>query len=208
MKNFIGAVGIVSLAGMADAQFFQADSAVAGSEFSSSYRIVNTINGSGLPGGFGLTTPHDPYSNASGGNHWTTAANAILNGTAWAEYSFNTAKTIGTFHMWNHQSNGGLASNPDYDVTKFNLKLYDASNVLLHSLLNVVAQEDITIAQNFAFAPIANVKKVRFEILANARPNNDAYTGLGEVRFSSVPEPATMVALGLGSLALLRRRPR
>lgn len=194
---------------LASANLFQPDTAIAGSTFSSAYSIVNTINGSGLPTGFTTSDAHAPYSNASGGNHWTTLAGAIGNGTAWAEYSFNQDVTIGTFYMWNHQSNGGLASNPDYDVTRFNLELKDQNGTVVQSYMNMTALENITTAQAFEFATATSeVRSVRFTILQNARPNNDSYTGLAEVAFSAqpVPEPATMSILGLGALALLRKR--
>lgn len=206
--NLVVSVSMFALVAGSHAAMFQADSAVAGSTYSSAYTIDNTINGSGLPTGFLPTDAHDPYSNGSGGNHWTTAANAINNGTAWAEYSFDADVTVGTLYMWNHQSNGGLASNPDYDVTLFNLILKDGGGNTLYSLLNQSALEDITTAQVFAFAPVSGVRTVRFEILANARPNNDSYTGLAEVAFDTeaVPEPATLSMAALAGAALLRKR--
>jgi len=200
---------MISLGATSHAVMFQADSAVAGSTYSSAYVIENTIDGSGLPVGFVPTDAHAAYSSASGGNHWTTEANAINAEDAWAEFSFNADVTMGTFYMWNHQSNGGLASNPDYDVTLFNLILMDSSDNVLSAMNNLVGQEDITTAQVYAFGPVAGVRKVRFEILANARPNNDSYTGLAEVAFDTqaVPEPATMTVLaGMAAAALARRR--
>jgi len=203
------ASAILGLSAQSHAVLFQADSAVAGSTYSAIYTINNTINGSGLPANFGPSDPHAPYTSSAGGNHWTTAANAILNNTAWAEYSFNSDVTMGTFYMWNHQSNGGLASNPDYDVTLFDLRLYDAGNNVLLELLNQVGQEDVTTAQLYTFGPVSGVRKVRIDILANARANNDSYTGLAEVAFDTqaVPEPATM-AIGAFALAgyLVRRK--
>ena len=192
------------LATTSQAAMFNADSAVAGSEHSSSYDILNAIDGSGLPAIFDASTPHAVYST---NNHWTAASGSILNNTAWAEFMFNSEVTMGTFYMWNHQSNG-VASNPDYDVTLFNLRLYDAADNEIFSMLNVSAQEDLTTAQIFAFDPVTGVRKARFEILANARPNNDSWTGVAEVRFDTeaVPEPATMAVLGLGAATLLRRR--
>lgn len=194
----------VGLASTSQAAMFNADSAVAGSQHSSSYDILNAIDGSGLPAIFDASTPHAVYAV---NNHWTAASGSILNNTAWAEFSFNSDVTMGTFYMWNHQSNG-VASNPDYDVTLFNLRLYDATDTEVFALLNQSAQEDIEIAQIFSFGPVTGVRKARFEILANARPNNDSWTGVAEVRFDTeaVPEPATMAILGLGAAALLRRR--
>lgn len=197
----------VTGAAVAQAQLFQADSATAGSTFNSLYTINNTINGTGLPANFGLSDAHAAYSNASGGNHWTTLSGAIGNGTAWAKFFFDSEVTIGTFHMWNHQSNGGLASNPNYDVTSFDLVLKDEGGNELFSLLGATALEDITVAQSYAFAPVSGVREVEFTILSNAN-NNQSYTGLAEVAFEAVPEPATMTLLGLGAAALLGRRKR
>jgi hypothetical protein len=190
----------------AHAQLFQPNSAVAGSTFSSpDYNIANTINGSGLASGFTPSTPHADYTNAGTGNHWTTASNAITAGNAWAEFSFTSPVTIGTFHMWNHRSNG-IASNGLYGVREFNLKLYDSSNNLLFQLLNQGALANVATAQSYGFAPVANVSKVRFEILKNGQPNNSSFTGLAEVAFEAVPEPGSMAALGLGVIAFLKRR--
>ncbi len=206
-KYFIAASAVLCLGATSQAVLFQADSATQGSAFNGNYTAAKTIDGSGLPVSFGPGDSHAAYNSSS--NHWTTASGAIAAGTAWAEYSFNADVTMGTFYMWNHQSNGGHASNADYDVTLFNLKLYDSSNTLISAMTNLVGQEDITTAQIYAFGPISGVRKVRFEILANARPNNDSYTGLAEVAFDTqaVPEPATMTVLaGLAAAAIARRR--
>ena len=50
----------------------------------------------------------------------------------------------------------------------------------------------------------SGVQYVKFDI--NSSISGGGYVGLSEVRFTEIPEPATMVLLGLGGLGLLRRR--
>ncbi len=144
-------VAATVFAGVAHGRLFQPDSATATSTFSGSYDIGNTIDGSGLPLNFG---PGDGHATYVTNNHWTTAAGALNAGNAAASFFFDAPVTIGTFHMWNHRSNG-VAADPGYAVTLFNLRLFDAANNELFSLLNQSATPNVAVAQSFAFAPVA-----------------------------------------------------
>jgi hypothetical protein len=164
----------------ASAEIFQPDGATAGSEFSSLYDIGNTRDGSGLPPRFTIFSPHATYTT---NNHWTTKAGALQAGTAWASFTFTSERTIGTFHMWNHRSNG-IAADPGYAVTLFDLKMYDVAGVLLFELLNQAAAPNVLEAQSFCFEPVDGVRRVDFIIRANNGSPN--YTGLAEVAFDSL----------------------
>ncbi|QYK52584.1 MAG: PEP-CTERM sorting domain-containing protein [Fimbriimonadaceae bacterium] len=180
------------------------DSATALSQFSSGYDIGNAIDGSGLPSGF---TPSSVHATYASGNHWTTASNAINNGTAKATFVFNSDVTIGTYYMWNHLSNG-IASNGLYAVTRFDLVLKDSGNNVLYSMLNQSALPNVHTAQSFGFVPVSGVRTVEFSILANGQPTNNSYTGVAEVAFDTeaVPEPFTLGVLGLSLFGLAKRR--
>lgn len=187
-------------ASVASAQLFQPDSATATSEFSGSYLIDNVIDGSGLPANF---TPADAHANYAINNHWTTVSGALAADNAKASFLFNSPVTIGTFHMWNHRSNG-VASDPGYAVTSFDLRLFDSSNNELYSLLNQSATPNVAIAQSFLFAPVANVSRVDFRIITNN--GSPRYTGLAEVAFEAVPTPGALALMGFGGLLAARRR--
>lgn len=195
---------IVSLlvgASVAQAQLFQPDGATASSEFSSSYDVLQAIDGSGLPLNF---TPNSVHATYAVGNHWTTVARDLHNdGNAWANFLFNTDRTIGTFHLWNHLSNG-VAADPGYAVTLFDLRFFDAADTEIGSMIGLTAQPNVSIAQSYAFAPIDGVRRVQFTIRANNGSPN--YTGVGEVAFESVPAPASAGLLAFAAMAAGRRR--
>jgi hypothetical protein len=198
----------LSLLATASAQIFAVESAVAGSTFSGSYDIGNAIDGSGLSGGRLPETPHDVYAVD---NHWTTSANAIQNGTAWAVFSWSTEVNIASFLLWNHQSNG-IASNANYAVRRFNLRFFDATNTEIGQLMNAQAQAGVETAQIYNFDLITGVRRVQFEILANGSSNGSSFTGLGDVAFSSeplaVPEPVMLSVLAAAGVFISRRRRR
>jgi hypothetical protein len=176
----IALAAALALAAAASADIFQPDGATAGSEFSGLYDIGNTRDGSGLTVPFTIFSPHATYET---NNHWTTKAGALQAGNAWASFTFNSDRTIGTFHMWNHRSNG-IASDPGYAVTLFNLRMYDVNGALLFELLNQPATPNVPEAQSFCFEPVDGVRRVDFTILANNGSPN--YTGLAEVAFDSL----------------------
>jgi len=163
---------------VASAQLIRPDSATATSQFSSGYLVANAINGSGLPANFTINDSHATYAF---GNHWTTATGQTINQSA--TFSFTTDKTLGGFHMWQHRSNG-VASNPFYAVTRFDLVLRNAGGTVLANLTDLIALPGIANAQTFAFPITPQVRSVQFIVRATQNNNASPFTGLAEVAFS------------------------
>ncbi len=167
-------------AAAAQAQLIRPDSATATSTFSSSYSVNNTINGSGLPAGFTLTDAHATYAV---NNHWTTQAGHTIGESA--TFTFNTAQTLGAFHMWNHRSNG-IASNAYYEPVLFDLVIYDGPNgtgATLGTFANIPALPNVATAQTMPFKVTEGVRSVKFIVRATENGNISPYTGLAEVAF-------------------------
>jgi len=176
-------LAVAANASNAFAQMIAPDSATASSEFNSNYVITNVINGSGLPGGFTLLSPHATYIE---GNHWTTQPGALTSGNARASFFFSRPRALSSFNMWNHRSNN-IANDPGYAVSQFDLIFRDSNGAVLSSLLNQTALPNVLIAQNYFFPTVAGVSRVDFVIDANS--GSPFYTGLAEVRFNGVPAP-------------------
>jgi hypothetical protein len=155
-------------------QLFQPDSAVASSTFSGSYDIGNTIDGSGLPAVFSFNTPHGTYVQ---NNHWTTRSNPTNPN---ATFSFDEAKTIRQFFLWNHRSNG-VAADPNYAVKRFTLTFFDADGTEIGSVEDLPAQQNVARAQLYRFDAFEGVRSVRVDILENY---GSQYWGFAEVAFS------------------------
>jgi hypothetical protein len=114
--------------GTAGADLIQPSSVVASSEFSAGFNglAINTINGSGLPAGFGPADSHAAYAS---GNHWTTdGTDPTGESITW---SFASPENIDAIHIWNHQSTTGVAINSGYDVTLYDLTLLDTSSAVI-----------------------------------------------------------------------------
>ena len=177
----IWAVGLsapICLTHTASSQLIRPDSASATSEFNSSYRVLNAINGSGLPAGF---TPDSPHATYTTNNHWTTRSGDTIGESA--TFGFNQPVTLGGFHMWAHRSNN-IATNPNYAVTRFDLIFRDGGGVQLGALTGLQGQPGITAAQTYAFPILSGVRSVEFIVRATANNNSSPYTGLAEVAFA------------------------
>jgi hypothetical protein len=185
----------------AHADIVRATSATATSEFSSSYDIAQTIDGSGLPANFGLLDPHATYTP---GNHWTTATNRTIGESA--TFSFTNPSPVGGFHMWGHRSNG-VANNPHYAVTRFDLVLRNAAGTVLATIPNLVGVPNVLTAQTYAFTVVENVKTVQFIVRATANNNSSPFTGLAEVLFdtcitASSTTPSSLIVCPGGTATL------
>lgn len=201
-------MALLLLAAAAQAAVITPDTATASSEFSTNYRAIYTIDGSGFTGPVTPTSLHDDYAVR---NHWTTDGSAPLN--EFIDWGFSTPQTLGTIYIWNHRSNN-IANNSGYEVTLFDLTLFDSLNNVLLTLNDVALLPDTDAAQTIAFTLTNNVSRVRLDVEQTQSSTN--YTGLAEVRFdtssvggpSDVPEPSTLGMAGLAAagLALVRRR--
>ena len=173
-----GLIACVALSGVSASatfgQLFQPDSAVASSEFSGSYDIGNTIDGSGLPAVFSFNTPHATYVV---NNHWTTRINATnVNAT----FFFDEPKTIRQFFLWNHRSNN-IAADNNYAVRRFTLTFFDADGGQVGVVEDLAAEKNVVRAQLYAFDAMVGVRSVRIDILENF---GSPYKGFAEVAFS------------------------
>lgn len=190
----------------AQAAFVVPDTVTASSAFSSDFAPDHTIDGSGLTIGYDATSTHAPYA---AGNHWTTADWALpLN--SWIEWQFAAGQSLDSIHLWNHQSTVPPGSDTLYDVTLFDLIIYNSSNVMTLMLNDVALLPDQSGAQTIGFGGVlTDVSRVRFEIEAIQRGSNSGYTGLAEVGFnaaSAVAAPAPAGAIWiLPALVLILR---
>jgi hypothetical protein len=200
-------------AAVAEAATIQPTSVTASSEFIIGFdgAAVHTIDGSGLPIGFTPASTHDAYAS---GNHWTTNSGTVPS-ASFINWFFAAPQTLDRMYVWNHQSTTPTAANPGYDVTQFDLTLFDAGDNVLLAISNVLLAPDTATSQTILFgAVIANVSRVLFDI--DTVQSSTTFTGLAEVAFEtatpggpgSVPEPATMTLLGLSAVAALAARRR
>lgn len=215
LKSIVAGISLLAVCAV-HADIIQPNTATASTSFNlTDYAPENTINGSGLQGAVGTLPNHDAYSSAGSGNHWTTSsAGDVLDN--WIQWGFSSAQTLDTIYVWNHQSNGGLASNSGYDVGAFSLTFMDAGLNILGTYSNSLAF-DSAAAQAFNFGTISDISFVRFDIngVQNA---STPYSGLAEVAFRTastlppthrVPDHGTTAMLlvtGTLGLAVLSRR--
>ena len=205
-KTFVFTAALFASASLGHAIIIQPDAVTASSQHSANYAPIHTIDGSGLLGPVTSLPDHAAYTSTS--NHWTAQSGELLN--AWIKWSFNTAQTLDTIYVWNHQSNGP-AGNDGYDVGAFTLTFFDALDSEIGTFSGTLAYDSPS-AQAFDFGELSGISSVRFDI--NSVQSSTTWTGLAEVAFGlnesvSVPDSSTtasLLVLALAGLGLVARR--
>lgn len=198
MPTIVSFVALGAVATAGHANIITPTDAVASSEFSGSYLIANTINGSGLVGSDIAAATHSTYVQ---GNHWTTRPGQHIGANA--TFFFGNVETVGQLLLWNHRSNN-IAADPGYAVRTFDLEFFDENDVLIRSINGLSAEKDVDTAQVYTFGLIDGVSSVKITIRENH--GSSQYTGFGEIRFSSIPTPGAAGVLALAGVAAVRRR--
>lgn len=156
-------------------------------QFLTSYSIfggqgqANSIGGQGLhvTNSWAFISIANPHS----GNWFMGGASSDT------EIVFNTAASrFGGYFTTNAQTAGGT------------IRFFDTSNVLISSQSLNVPLGGAWQWNGWQYG--AGIKRVEI-IGANSFPG---FVMMDDLQYSAVPEPATMAALGLGALAMLRRR--
>ena len=171
---------------------------------------VEIINGNGMDT-FGNDTHHIITSTMWLSNNANPA-------TEWLEFDLGGAYDLTKIDIWNYNERiyaGLLPTNWTHGRGVLNMDILVAgSDHVFSNLMNVnlnEAGDGAPVFDSIAVSTTAT-QYVKFDIntnLASLYPSiAQEYVGLSEVQFQGelIPEPATMVLLALGSIALIRRR--
>ena len=206
MKNVMLAVTIVlvlAFAGAVQAVVITPIGVEASSSWPDASRAPgNTIDGAGMTWGSPLEdSTHDSESN----NFWH--ANEPM-ADVWIEFDLGSEVDLETMVVWNLHPTRAYPGERTRGIQQFDLVLEAAGRTELARfddlVLQMAADDQFALGEVVDFADTAGVQYVRIEVDSNFDGSN--YTGLSEVRFTGIPEPATMALIGIGSLIAIRRR--
>jgi hypothetical protein len=211
MKKLFFIVVMLSLAVSVQAAYLEWGTEVVGLTWANNhggdtnmYIALNTINGNGLnglgPNGLGHSTVQQYNSWLCNVGLGTLSPTG--NSTVWVQYELDAVRTIADLRVWGlNQPGGWIASIKDAEISVST----DASiwtSVYVGTLGPGTGLGDY----EGAVYDIPDTAAKYICIEGYNTWDNMEYYGLAEVAINEVPEPATIALLGLGALALLRKR--
>jgi len=149
------------------------------------------------PSGFG----NFPGVTSHGGNCWIAGWSAIPESFMTSLTSPMSPGTVYTMSGWLHQAlRADLDNRGGYDVYFGN---GFSASILAGHLGDTVSTGAGWQSYSFSFVPTAAYDSIFF-----MPTGSSSYPGLDDVSLEAVPEPASIASMGLGLVALLRRRNR
>jgi hypothetical protein len=187
--------------------FIYHDSATTdGGEFNASYVIGNLRTGD-------LTSSTDTENTAEINQSYATRNPPTGGFPVTITLNFNEAVNLTDFYVWNHSNNNAGETN---GMGSFTLTFFDAvsgGGTQIGAAYNGTAVATTSAdntgygAQAFDFGTTyAGVRSVELLINNKVGGITSGFVAIREIGFEAIPEPGSSLLLGLGSLALLRRR--
>ncbi len=132
-----------------------------------------------------------------------------IQGEGWIQFEFSTPQQVNTMWVWNYNgpniSRGWESVAVDYSVDGTTWTRLGGGNTYLTFAQAPGANGYV--CNNLIDLGGASIKKIVLTCQFNGGNYGDpSWTGLSEVRFDVVPEPATMLLLGLGGLSMIIRK--
>lgn len=188
------------------------------SEFDTPQGAIHTIDGSGMSGAgpFATQTHSNGFPDGGGSEFFWHTSGSESPADVFITYDLGQEYDLDSALIWNFNAvfTGGSETGRGYNQYDILVAGDGATPTNLGDFTEIVTDGNLAQgggtttepAQSVNLAGLANgVRYVRIGADSNFGTAGP-YTGLSEVRFLAIPEPASIALLGLGGLLMLRRR--